>query len=154
MDELVEHIITKYEIVKQDLTRPWGGFYCISPTDTQKFVTEYFSELDIDVTQNISPKILIVAPHQKLSWQYHHRRQEIWKVLKGPVGVVKSSTDTESQLTPVETGDIIRIEALERHRLIGLDDFGLVAELWCHTNKDYLSDEDDIVRVQDDYNRL
>jgi hypothetical protein len=37
--------------------------------------------------------------------------------------------------------------------LIGLEGWGVVAEFWQHTDPDYPSDEDDIVRVQDDYSR-
>lgn len=41
----------------------------------------------------------------------------------------------------------------ERHRLVGMDGWGLVAEVWIHTDKDKLSDEADIVRLQDDTGR-
>jgi hypothetical protein len=41
----------------------------------------------------------------------------------------------------------------ERHRLIGLDDYGVIAEIWQHIDTENPSDEDDIVRVQDDYGR-
>jgi hypothetical protein len=37
--------------------------------------------------------------------------------------------------------------------LIGLDDWGIVAEIWQHTDESNPSDEDDIVRLQDDYSR-
>ena len=40
----------------------------------------------------------------------------------------------------------------ERHRLIGLEDYGIVAEIWQHTDSVH-SDEEDIVRVQDDFKR-
>ena len=41
----------------------------------------------------------------------------------------------------------------QRHRLIGLDGWGIVAEIWRHTDAENPSDEDDIVRVQDDFGR-
>ena len=41
----------------------------------------------------------------------------------------------------------------ERHRIIGTDKYALVAEIWIHVDKDYPSDEEDIVRVQDDFDR-
>ncbi len=50
-------------------------------------------------------------------------------------------------------GDIIEIQKGERHRLIGLSDFGIVAEIWIHTDSVNPSDENDIVRLQDDYAR-
>jgi hypothetical protein len=50
-------------------------------------------------------------------------------------------------------GDQIKLTQGERHRLIGLDDYGVVAEIWQHTDKNNPSDEEDIVRVQDDFGR-
>jgi hypothetical protein len=47
--------------------------------------------------------------------------------------------------------DTIRLKQVERHCLIGLDDWGLVAEVWQHTDESNTSNEDDIVRVQDDF---
>ena len=52
-----------------------------------------------------------------------------------------------------QEGDQIIIEQGERHRLIGLDDHCLVAEIWQHTDAENPSDEADIVRVQDDFGR-
>ena len=50
-------------------------------------------------------------------------------------------------------GDQITLKQGERHRLIGLDNYGVVAEIWQHTDKNNPSDEEDIVRVQDDFGR-
>ena len=47
----------------------------------------------------------------------------------------------------------IEIAKEERHRIIGTDKHALVAEIWIHTDKDNPSDEEDIVRVQDDFDR-
>ena len=52
-----------------------------------------------------------------------------------------------------EAGETIVLEKGERQRLIGLEGWGGVAEFWQHTDPDHPSDEDDIVRVQDDYSR-
>jgi hypothetical protein len=41
----------------------------------------------------------------------------------------------------------------ERHRLVGLDAQAIIAEIWQHTDASHPSDEDDIVRVQDDFGR-
>ena len=49
-------------------------------------------------------------------------------------------------------GDQVKLGQGERHRLIGLTDYGIVAEIWQHTEK-VPSDEEDIVRVQDDFKR-
>tara|TARA_B100000795_G_scaffold265733_1_gene247955 strand:- start:90 stop:260 length:171 start_codon:yes stop_codon:yes gene_type:complete len=50
-------------------------------------------------------------------------------------------------------GDQIVLQQGERHRLIGLDDYSVVAEIWQHTDANHPSDEDDIIRVQDDFGR-
>ena len=101
----------------------------------------------------LSPKILIVNPNSKLSWQYHHRRAEIWRVYKGSVGVSKSMNDNEQPIVILNEKDQIELKQGERHRLIGLDDFGVVSEIWQHTDHDNPSDENDIVRLSDDYGR-
>ena len=51
------------------------------------------------------------------------------------------------------TGDQIRLKKEERHRLIGLSDFAVIAEIWQHTDPNNPSDENDIVRLSDDYGR-
>jgi len=50
-------------------------------------------------------------------------------------------------------GEIVRLKQGERHRLIGLETFGMIAEIWQHTDPANPSDESDIVRVQDDFAR-
>ena len=39
------------------------------------------------------------------------------------------------------------------HRLVGLSNWGIIAEIWQHTDPEKPSDEEDIVRVQDDFGR-
>jgi mannose-6-phosphate isomerase len=41
----------------------------------------------------------------------------------------------------------------ERHRLIGLEGWGVLAEIWQHPDANHPSDENYIVRVQDDFGR-
>ena len=50
-------------------------------------------------------------------------------------------------------GDQIILQQGERHRLIGLDDYCVVAEIWQYTDADNPSDEEYIIRVQDDFGR-
>lgn len=145
-----------FNIDKQDQTRPWGGFFVIDESQAQQFADTYFDGLnvqDLKISGKLSPKILVVAPHKRLSWQYHHRRAEIWQVIKGEVGVVISDTDTENEVKTKQPGDVIKLEKGERHRLVGLDGWGILAEIWQHTDSNNPSDEDDIVRVQDDFGR-
>ncbi len=145
-----------FTIISQDQTRPWGGFFVLDESQAEVFASKFFPHLkmtDIQITNKLSPKILIVAPHKRLSWQYHFRRAEIWKVLAGVVGVKTSATDKEGEIQELAPGSFIKLEKGERHRLIGLETWGIVAEIWQHTNPENPSDEDDIVRVQDDFGR-
>jgi mannose-6-phosphate isomerase-like protein (cupin superfamily) len=144
------------KVASQDSTRPWGGFFVLDETDADKFIALYFSHLtknELAISGKLSPKILIVGPEKRLSWQYHHRRAEIWKLIGGTAGVITSDTDEEKETTHLNIGDIIQLKQGERHRLIGLNDWGIVAEIWRHTDAGNPSDEDDIVRVQDDFGR-
>lgn len=145
-----------FGIQHQDQTRPWGGFFVLDETQAQLFANTYFDGLAVDelrISGKLSPKILLVAPHQRLSWQYHHRRAEIWRVVSGTVGVMTSPTDEEGELKTYAPGEQITLEQGERHRLIGLDNWGVIAEIWQHTDATNPSNEDDIVRVQDDFGR-
>lgn len=64
-----------------------------------------------------------------------------------------STTDEEPPHQVLQINKIIQIQCGERHRLIGLDGWGIVAEIWQHTDPNNLSNEDDIVRLQDDFGR-
>ncbi len=145
-----------FNVVNRDENRPWGGFFVIDEAQAQQFADTYFDGLDIATLKiggKLSPKILIVAPNARLSWQYHHRRAEIWQVVTGTVGIKTSETDEEGELKTYSPNNQIKLHQGERHRLIGLDDWGVVAEIWQHTDANNPSDEDDIVRVQDDFGR-
>ena len=145
-----------FEIISKDFQRPWGGFLVISEEQAQEFANKFFDGINvknIKIGGKLSPKILVVKPNSKLSWQYHHRRAEIWKVFKGEVGVSRSFDDNQNPLIKLVTGDQIRLKKGERHRLIGLSDFAVIAEIWQHTDSNNPSDENDIVRISDDYGR-
>ena len=145
-----------FTIVAKDFERPWGAFLVVREEEAQEFANRFFDGIDVDalrVEGKLSPKILIVKPGERLSWQYHHRRAEIWQVYQGEVGILRSDNDTEGVLMKFKEGEQVRLAQGERHRLIGLDDYGIVAEIWQHTDT-IPSDEEDIVRVQDDYVRV
>jgi mannose-6-phosphate isomerase len=144
-----------FHLTGSDLTRPWGGFYYIDEAQIRQFAGIYFPYLvdNLPEGQKMSPKILVVAPHKRLSWQYHHRRAEVWRVVEGPVAVAVSDTDRQGEPKVYRSGEVITLACGERHRLIGLDNWGVVAEIWQHTDPEQPSDEDDIVRLQDDFKR-
>ena len=151
-----EIIALGFEIISKDFKKPWGGFLVINESQAQDFADKFFNGLKIDslkIGGKLSPKILIVNPNSKLSWQYHQRRAEIWSVYKGSVGVSRSMDDNEKQMLILRENEQIKLMLGERHRLIGLDEYCLVAEIWQHTDKNNPSNEEDIVRVQDDFGR-
>lgn len=152
----LDSLLEPFHITSSDLTRPWGGFYVIDETQAQLFSDTFFEGLDVStltIGGKLSPKILLVSQQQRLSWQYHNRRAEIWRVVEGPVGVVRSHTDEEGELVVHQVGEYIKLAQGERHRLIGLDSQAIIAEIWQHTDATHASDESDIVRVQDDFGR-
>ena len=145
-----------FSVVSYDYDRPWGGFLVIEENQAQEFSNKFFKGLDINTLKiggKLSPKVLIVKPEARLSWQYHSRRAEIWQLYKGSAGIIRSDSDVENEMRIYNEGDQIVLEQGERHRLIGLDDYCVVAEIWQHTDVNNPSNEDDIIRVQDDFRR-
>ena len=145
-----------FTVVSYDFERPWGGFLVIDETPAQEFSNKFFKGLDVNTLKiggRLSPKILIVKPNARLSWQYHNRRAEIWQVYKGSVGVIRSDSNLENEMNVYNEGGQIVIKQGERHRLIGLNETSIVAEIWQHTDTNNPSDEDDIIRIQDDFGR-
>lgn len=145
-----------FEVADSDFTKPWGAFYRLKDNEAEKFINTYFADIKQEFTtfDNLSPKYLMVAPGLNLSWQYHNRRSEIWRVLESAVGVKLSDDDNLPKDTILyQKNDIVRFGVGKRHRLIGAGSWGIVAEIWQHTYPNKPSDESDIVRVQDDFGR-
>lgn len=156
-ETIEKHLLhSKLNIISKDMDRPWGGFFVINENQSESFINEYFStlnQIDLFNGNKLSPKILVVESGKRLSWQYHFRRAELWKVIDGDVGIVTSETDEENEMKIYIPGSIIKLRKGLRHRLIGLDTWGIVAEIWQHIDETNPSNEEDIVRLQDDYGR-
>lgn len=150
---------TGYDIVELNTEKPWGAYFRINNEQANEFVEEFFPGLSAAEARlgneeaELSPKVLIVAPGQRLSWQYHDRRAERWAFLT--TGAYnKSQTDDPGDVVVAKAGDVVQFIKGERHRLTGaVDDYTIVAEIWQHTEPGELSDEDDIIRLADDYAR-
>ena len=142
-----------FNVINFDFNRPWGGFLLIDESQSQDFINTFISKENLEIEGRLSPKILIVNPNSRLSWQFHYRRKEIWRVYKNSVGIIRSMDDNQNEMEILSQGDTIKFQTEERHRLVGLSNFGVVAEIWIHTNFKNPSDEQDIVRLQDDYSR-
>ncbi len=145
-----------FSIVSQDRERPWGGFFVIDEKQIRKFHDSFFPDVPFteeQYSQKLSPKFLLVAPGARLSWQYHFRRAEIWILLFGEAGIVRSMTDEMGVEQDMVQNETVKLSQGERHRLFGKTNWGVVAEIWMHTEPSHPSDESDIVRLQDDYSR-
>ena len=148
-----------YGIVEINTDKPWGAYVRIRNDQADDFVHEFFPGLSLEEARlgiesaELSPKILIVSPGQRLSWQYHYRRAERWTFLtQGSYN--KSLDDEPGEPVIADAGSVVQFEKGERHRLNGMDEgYVVVVEIWQHTDPASPSDEDDIVRLHDDYAR-
>lgn len=148
-----------YDIVELNDTKPWGAYFRFHNDQANAFVQDFFPGLSHEEARlgiedaELSPKILLVLPSHRLSWQYHNRRAERWTFLTAGA-YHKSHTDEPGELFSVNRGEVVQFGQNERHRLVSLaDGHTIVAEIWQHTDPSHLSHEDDIVRLADDYNR-
>jgi len=107
--------------------RPWGVYYVLEDADTHKV------------------KRIIVKPGGRLSYQFHYKRSEVWTIVKGQARITLDGVETD-----YKAGDVIEIPKQAKHRIqnIGQDDLVFV-EVQLGT---YFG-EDDIVRIEDDYER-
>jgi len=114
--------------VQESDERPWGRYTVLEERTGFKI------------------KVLEVKPGARLSLQRHARRGEHWVVVEGTADVVCG--DRQLQL---HEGEHIHIPAQTNHRLGNSSDKPLsLVEVQLG---DYLG-EDDIVRIEDDYDRL
>lgn len=108
--------------------RPWGRY------------VKFYQEFGVWV------KRVEVNPGCRLSLQKHRQRSEKWIIVEGSGRVVLEGADRD-----VGKGDVIDIAVGEVHRIGNTGEVPLVfIEVACG---EYLG-EDDIIRLQDDYERL
>jgi mannose-6-phosphate isomerase-like protein (cupin superfamily) len=166
--------MTKYDVLKRvkqnliasqgytlsdvDEHKPWGAYYRVADEFAEQFVAEYFPGRTVEELGqggSLSPKFLVFEPGKKLSLQYHNRRAEIWRVIEGELTAAISDTDVEGEWKTYKAGEELSYGALARHRAGAPagGDWVIVAEIWQHTYLDNPTDEDDIVRLADDFGR-
>jgi mannose-6-phosphate isomerase-like protein (cupin superfamily) len=92
----------------------------------------------------VKVKKITVKPDQRLSLQLHRKREELWYVISG-----FGEMQVGSKVFDIESGRVIKINKYEVHRVkcAGLNDLVLVE---IQTG---ICQEDDIVRIEDDYGR-
>ncbi len=107
--------------------RPWGKYYVLADEPNYKL------------------KRIEVLPGTRLSYQYHHHRQEFWTIVEGEANVVLDGDDH-----PLSYGESIFIPQGSKHRIENNSDKLLV---FVEVQTGTYFGEDDIVRLQDDYQR-
>lgn len=113
--------------IHQKVYRPWGWYH------------------SIDESERFKVKRICVKPKASLSLQKHHHRAEHWVVVKGTAQVVcddKTMLLTENQSTYIPLGAV--------HRLSNPGSIPL--EMIEVQSGSYL-EEDDVIRIEDDYGR-
>ncbi|GAA4785490.1 hypothetical protein GCM10023231_11740 [Olivibacter ginsenosidimutans] len=153
--DLFEEIRTKlikqgFSIVAQDDKQPWGGSILIDEAQAAAFAEAYFTSVDphtFSTKLPIRPKILVVEPGKAITWQYHERRAELWRVIIGEVGVKVNDSDEDPDVQVKNCGDYLFLEPKKRHRLVGLKNWGIIAQIWQHIDEENPSDDEDVVRI-------
>jgi mannose-6-phosphate isomerase len=106
--------------------RPWGKF-------------EKFHENQLSTV-----KLIYINANSRLSLQYHRERSEFWKVIKGTAEV-----ELDGKIFEVKEEETIDIPKGVRHRVKALDNNCVILEIAYGK-----FDENDIVRIEDDYQRI
>lgn len=109
-------------------SRPWGMYEVLLDSDTTKV------------------KRITVAPGGKLSYQYHKFRSEHWTCIKGKLSVI-----LDEVLHELFSGDSLFIPQGSKHRAFN-DTMELSQFIEVQTGTYF--GEDDIIRLEDDYDRV
>ena len=108
--------------------RPWGRFFVLHDEPTYKL------------------KRLEVDPGCRLSYQYHHKRSESWTIVEG-IGTITLDGDVKDY----SKGETVLIPQGVKHRI---ENKGSEKVVLIEVQTGTYFGEDDIVRIEDDYNRI
>ncbi len=109
--------------------RPWGEYY------------------GWDSGNGWNLKTIYIKPKSRLSLQYHRHREEWWLLVQGDAQAVIGE-GARARMSPLTKGEVYRVGKGEVHRLTTKKG-GVVVEV---AYGDF--DENDIVRLEDDYERV
>ncbi len=107
--------------------RPWGTYYVLEDADTHKV------------------KRIVVNIGGRLSYQYHLNRAEVWTIVQGKANVTLDGVDTIYL-----PGQVVEIPLQAKHRIENVGDEELI---FIEVQHGKSFDEEDIVRIEDDYSR-
>lgn len=108
--------------------RPWGRFFVLQDEPKYKL------------------KRIEVDPKGRLSYQYHHKRSEAWTIVEG-VGTIT----LDGEVKDYSSGQTILIPQGTKHRI---ENKGVRKLVFIEVQTGSYFGEDDIIRIEDDYNRL
>ena len=108
--------------------RPWGRFFVLHDEPTYKL------------------KRIEVDPGGRLSYQYHHKRSEAWTIVDG-VGTIT----LDGNVKDYSKGETVLIPQGVKHRI---ENKGSEKVVFIEGQTGTYFGEDDIVRIEDDYNRV
>lgn len=107
--------------------RPWGEYWVLEDTDSHKV------------------KRIQVNPGGRLSLQYHFKRSEVWTIISG-VGTITIN----DQIKEYAPGQVALVPQGAHHRIENKTNEPLI---FIEVQYGSYFGEDDIVRIEDDYNR-
>jgi mannose-6-phosphate isomerase-like protein (cupin superfamily) len=108
--------------------RPWGSFTILEEKENYKI------------------KRIEVEPGQKLSYQSHKKRDELWMIVEGAAVITINDTETEKKY-----GGFVTIKKEQKHRI---ENRGMEKVVFIEIQTGDYFGEDDIVRYEDDYSRI
>ena len=107
--------------------RPWGKYFVFEDEHNYKL------------------KRIEVNPGHRLSYQYHHHRQEFWTIVEGEAVVVLDEVEHV-----LKYGESIFIPLGAKHRI---ENRGSELLVFVEVQTGTYFGEDDIVRIEDDFGR-
>lgn len=107
--------------------RPWGEYWVLEDAPTHKV------------------KRIQVNPGGRLSLQYHHKRAEVWTIVSG-IGTVT----IDNEIKDYKAGEVAQIPLGAVHRI---ENKTSEPVFFIEVQHGSYFGEDDIVRMEDDYNR-
>ncbi len=107
--------------------RPWGEYQVLEDAATHKV------------------KRITVNPGGRLSLQYHHHRAEVWTIIKGTGTITINEV-----IKDYKVGEVAQIPQGAHHRI---ENRTSLPVQFIEVQYGTYFGEDDIVRIEDDYNR-
>lgn len=107
--------------------RPWGKYFVLADESNYKL------------------KRIEVNPGQRLSYQFHHHRQEFWTIVQGDAVVILDEKEIH-----LSYGENIFIPQGAKHRIVNPTEKPLI---FIEVQTGTYFGEDDIIRLEDDYER-